>query len=102
VLLEGPTSTLVLRNGRNLRTSRTDLGILAGTTQAELFDWASAQGFSTSYDILTPADLAAADAAWLVSSVRLTAPIRSVDGIPKAVDAELTAAFTAHLRASAG
>ena len=47
-------------------------------------------------------DLAAADAAWLVSSVRLAAPIRSVDGIPKPVDAELTSAFTAHLRASAG
>lgn len=101
VLLEGPTSTLVLRNGRTLRTSRTDLGILAGTTQAELFDWAATQGYATSYDVLTPADLAAADAAWLVSSVRLAAPIRSVDGIPKAVDAELTAAFTAHLRTSA-
>lgn len=101
-LLEGPTSTLVLREGRALRTSRTDLGILAGTTQAELFAWAEAQGYSTSYDLLTPDDLAAADAAWLVSSVRLAAPIRSVDGAAKAVDADLTSAFNTHLRSLAG
>jgi 4-amino-4-deoxychorismate lyase len=97
VLLEGPTSTLVLRTGTTLRTTPTDLGILAGTTQAELFEWAARNGYSTSYERLTPADLAAADAAWMVSSVRLAAPIRAVDGIPKPVDAALTASFTAHL-----
>jgi 4-amino-4-deoxychorismate lyase len=97
VLLEGPTSTLVLRSGMTLRTTPTDLGILAGTTQAELFEWGARNGYSTSYERLTPADLAAADAAWMVSSVRLAAPIRAVDGIPKPVDAALTASFTAHL-----
>jgi 4-amino-4-deoxychorismate lyase len=97
ILLEGPTSTLVLRTGMTLRTTRTDLGILAGTTQAELFEWAARNGYSTEYARPTPADLADADAAWLVSSVRLAAPIRAVDGIPKPVDAALTASFTAHL-----
>jgi 4-amino-4-deoxychorismate lyase len=97
ILLEGPTSTLVLRTGMTLRTTRTDLGILAGTTQAELYEWAGRNGYSTEYARLTPADLADADAAWLVSSVRLAAPIRAVDGIPKPVDAALTASFTAHL-----
>jgi 4-amino-4-deoxychorismate lyase len=101
-LLEGPTSTLVLRSGMTLRTPRTDLGILAGTTQAELYEWAAGNGYSTVYDRLTPADLAAADAAWLVSSVRLAAPIRSIDGVPKPVDAALTASFTAHLHSLAG
>jgi 4-amino-4-deoxychorismate lyase len=101
VLLEGPTSTLVLRSGMTLRTTRTDLGILAGTTQAELYEWAARNGYETTYEALTPADLAAADAAWLVSSVRLAAPIRAVDGIPKAVDAALTASFTAHLHSLA-
>lgn len=100
-LLEGPTSTLVLRTGMTLHTTRTDLGILAGTTQAELFEWAARNGYSTVYERLTPADLAAADAAWLVSSVRLAAPIRAVDGIPKPVDAALTASFTAHLHSLA-
>jgi 4-amino-4-deoxychorismate lyase len=102
VLLEGPTSTLVVRTGMTLRTTPTDLGILAGTTQAELFEWAARNGYATVYERLTPADLAAADAAWLVSSVRLAAPIRAVDGIPKPVDAALTAAFTAHLHSLAG
>jgi 4-amino-4-deoxychorismate lyase len=101
VLLEGPTSTLVLRTGDTLRTTPTDLGILAGTTQAELFEWAARNGFAVAYERLTPADLAAADAAWLVSSVRLAAPIRAVDGIPKPVDAALTASFTAHLHSLA-
>lgn len=97
-LLEGPTSSLVLRVGKRLRTPRTDIGILAGTTQAALFEWAVTAGYTTSYDLLTPDDLAAADAAWLVSAVRLAAPIRAVDGIPKAVDAELTAAANTYLR----
>lgn len=101
-VLEGPTSTVVLRSGNLLRTSRTDLGILAGTTQAELFAWGAANGYDTSYDLLTPADLAAADAAWLVSSVRLAAPVRSIDGTAKTVDADLTTRFNAHLRGLAG
>lgn len=100
-LLEGPTSTLVLRNGTALRTPRTDLGILAGTTQAHLFAWAEANGYTCDYALLTPDDLAEADAVWLVSSVRLAAPIRAVDGIPRPVDADLTAAFNAHLSAGA-
>ncbi|MBN9141785.1 MAG: aminodeoxychorismate lyase [Micrococcales bacterium] len=90
-LLEGPTSTLVLRIGPRLVTPRIDLGILAGTTQADLFTWAESEGFPTGYELLTPADLADADAAWLVSSVRHVAPIRAVDGVERAVDAELTA-----------
>lgn len=97
-LLEGPTSTVVIRTGMTLRTPPPTIGILLGTTQDELFAWARTVGYTVSVELLTPADLAAADAAWLVSSVRLAAPIRAVDGIPKPVDAELTAAFTAHLR----
>lgn len=99
-LLEGPTSSLLLRFGDRLVTPRLDLGILVGTTQAELFDWAETAGYTTSYDLLTRDDLTAADAVWLVSSVRLAAPIRSIDGTEKAVDAELTAAANDHLRAS--
>lgn len=100
-LLEGPTSTLVLRHGHRLRTPRSDLGILVGTTQAELFEWAVDEGYECSSGLLTADDLVSADAAWLVSSLRLAAPIRAVDGIEKAVDATLTASFTAHLRALA-
>jgi 4-amino-4-deoxychorismate lyase len=98
-LLEGPTSSLLLRVGTRLVTPRVDLGILAGTTQADLFSWADEAGFVTGYALLTPDDLARADAAWLVSSVRHVAPVRAVDGRERAVDAELTARLNAALDA---
>ena len=101
-LLEGPTSSLMLRVGTRLVTPRVDLGILAGTTQADLFTWAAAAGFATDYELLTPDDLARADAAWLVSSVRHVAPVRAVDGRERSVDAEFTARLNAALDARTG
>ena len=89
-LLEGAVSNLLLRRGEELVTPRTDIGILTGTTQADLFRWAEEAGFRIGYELLTPADLASADAAWLVSSGRHVAPIRAVDGVERAIDAELT------------
>ncbi|WBU38357.1 aminodeoxychorismate lyase [Homoserinibacter sp. YIM 151385] len=99
VLLEGPVSNLVIRRGRRLSTPRVDLGILAGTTQADIFRWAEREGYETEQAILRQADLAEADAAWLVSSVRHAAPLRAVDGAAIPVDAELTARINAALRA---
>lgn len=98
-LLEGPTSSLLLRIGSRLVTPRVDLGILAGTTQADLFTWAETAGYATGYELLTPGDLESADAAWLVSSVRHVAPVRSVDGRHRAVDGELTGRLNAALDA---
>jgi 4-amino-4-deoxychorismate lyase len=39
-----------------------------------------------------------ADALWLVSSVRLAAPIRELDGVALTVDVALSARLNAHLR----
>lgn len=97
-LLEGPTSTVVLRQGDLLRTPPDSVGILPGTTQADLFAAADQWGLTTAVEPLTPDDLHAADAAWLVSSVRHAAPVRSVDGTARAVDAVLTAAMNGFLR----
>jgi 4-amino-4-deoxychorismate lyase len=97
-LLEGAVSNLVLLTGKRMTTPRTDLGILEGTTQHDIFGWAETQGYSTSYELLTPQDLAAADAAWLVSSVRHAAPVRSVDGVDRAVDREASDAINGYLR----
>jgi 4-amino-4-deoxychorismate lyase len=97
-LLEGAVSNLVLRAGNRLVTPRTDLGILEGTTQHDIFTWAEREGYDTAYELLTPDDLAAADAAWLVSSVRHAAPIRSVDGLERAIDRELSDAINGYLR----
>jgi 4-amino-4-deoxychorismate lyase len=92
-LLEGAVSNLLIRRGDELVTPRTDQGILTGTTQVDLFRWAESAGFRIGYELLTPADLAGAEAAWLVSSGRHVAPIRAVDGVERPIDAELTAAM---------
>ncbi|TIH33337.1 aminodeoxychorismate lyase [Subtercola vilae] len=96
-LLEGPTSTVVLKLDDRFVTPRTTLGILPGTTQESIFEIARVNGFETAYEVLTPADLRRADAAWLVSSVRNAAPVNAVDGAPRAIDAELTEAINAGL-----
>ncbi len=89
-VLEGTRANLVMRVGDRLVTPRTDIGILAGTTQADVFRFAEQEGIETAYELVTLADLAAADALWLVSSVRQAAPIRSVNGDTRAIDADLT------------
>lgn len=96
-VLEGPTANVILRFGDRLVTPRTDQAILAGTTQASVFEFASANGFETSYEVLPSAALAEADALWLVSSVRQAAPVNRLDGVDRAVDAELTARITEFL-----
>lgn len=99
VVLEGPTSTVVYRRGDSLLTPGTGLGILDGTTQANLFRYALQLGLTTGFELATPDVLRRADAAWLVSSVRLAAPIRALDGEPLPVDTELTVGMNAYLRA---
>ena len=91
VVLEAPTSNVLVRHGDLFRTPRTDLGILAGTTQAAVFDTLDRLGFETAEAVLSTAELAAADNIWLLSSGRLVAPVRELDGRAVAVDHELTA-----------
>jgi 4-amino-4-deoxychorismate lyase len=98
-LLEAAVSNLVLKRGQTLLTPRTDQGILAGTTQADIFTWAAGRGFATEYALLTVDDLNSADAAWLVSSGRHAAPIRTLDAVERAIDAPLTAEINAYLHA---
>jgi len=68
LLLEGPTSTLVVRVGDELLTPPTEHGILPGTTQVDLFAEAPEWGLHGRIASLAAADLVAADAAWLVST----------------------------------
>uniref|UniRef100_A0A942T0A5 Aminodeoxychorismate lyase n=1 Tax=Neobacillus citreus TaxID=2833578 RepID=A0A942T0A5_9BACI len=98
-VLEGTRANLVLSVGGRLVTPRTDIGILAGTTQADVFRFAEGAGIETAYELVTLNDFHAADAAWLVSSVRQAAPIRAVNGNARAVDAELTARINEFLLA---
>lgn len=85
LVLEGPTSSVLLaRVGsdgtRRLITPQLDSGILPGTTQGALFAAARDAGWELGYGPVRPADLIAADALWLVSSIRLLAPVARIDG----------------------
>lgn len=80
-LLEGPTSTLVVDRGGRLATPPQD-GILASITLDHLLRDAPAAGLEVAFEPMEPADLRAADGAWLLSSGRLLAAITAVDGEP--------------------
>lgn len=97
IVLEGPTSSVLLRFGDRFVTPAPGAGILHGTTQLSLFDWLAAQGHETAYEQVPASALADADAAWLVSSVRLAAPVTAIDDRAVSVDHELSAAMNAYL-----
>jgi len=85
--LEAPTSTVVWREGSTLYTVPPErTGILAGTTARWLLDHAGSLGFAAAERMATPAELAAADGVWFLSSVRGVAPVRSLDGEPTRTD----------------
>lgn len=96
-LLEGTTANVLLKTGDRLVTPSTSLGILAGTTQADAFRFGRSQGLTTTYGMLTRDALEVADAVWLVSSVRHAAPVRTVDGVERPIDAAFTTALNGFL-----
>lgn len=79
-VLEAPTASVVVRRGTTFVTPEPHAGILHGTTQRSLFGFLQSEGYETAYEPIPVADLLAAEAAWLLSSVRLAAPITAVDG----------------------
>lgn len=88
-LLEGPTSTVVWAAAGTLHTPPQESGILPGTTMARLFAAATADGWPTATTRGSVADLHAADAVWLLSSVRGAATVLTMDGVPRG-DADLS------------
>lgn len=98
-VMEAPTSTVILRFGDRIVTPRTDIGILPGTSQLSVFAFAAARGLRTEEALVPAVELARADASWLVSSVRLAAPITHIDGAEVPVDIELTRSMNAALLA---
>ncbi|MDP9886820.1 aminodeoxychorismate lyase [Pseudarthrobacter enclensis] len=107
-VLEGPTSTVLLAHVKSddgtpvkrLITPQLDSGILPGTSQGALFAAARAAGWELGYGPLEPQDLLDADAVWLISSVRLLAPVNTIDGkqigtpaVQKELTAELSGLF---------
>lgn len=88
LVLEGPTSSVLLAHisddsgvpVKRLITPHLDTGILPGTTQGALFAAAKEAGWELGYGPVAPADLLDADAVWLISSLRLLAPVNTIDG----------------------
>ncbi|TDV40032.1 aminodeoxychorismate lyase [Actinophytocola oryzae] len=79
-VLEGPTSSVVLVNGRTLRTTPPSSGILKGTTQGALFRAAERAGWVTKVEPVTLAELREADALFMASSVRKITRVHTLDG----------------------
>lgn len=98
LVLEGPTSTVLMATERDgvktLTTPLLENGILPGTSQGALFKAAEAAGWKLGYGPLEPRHLLEADAVWLVSSIRLLAPVKSIDGKPIPVSLPMTEELT--------
>jgi 4-amino-4-deoxychorismate lyase len=84
-VLEAPTGSVVWAVGRTLHTTPLGAtGILAGTTQQLLFDRAAQAGWQTRDTLAVLDDLHAADAVWIVSSVRGPVEVIDLDGTNRA------------------
>jgi branched-chain amino acid aminotransferase len=86
-LSEGTSANIFLvRRGddevQELATPSLDCAILPGTTRSWLLDWAARVGLRPVEGLLRHADLAAADEAFLSSSVAGILPVTTVDGNP--------------------
>lgn len=90
--LEGPTSgLLVAREGRLLAVPSGGTGVLESVTVSVILEAAAGFGLNPGRELLRPADLLAADGAWLVSTVRGICPVLTLDGSPVPHDPALTA-----------
>src|SRR5581483_11732482 len=80
-VLEATTGTVVWAVGRTLHTTPLGAtGILAGTTPQLLFEAAGGSGWQTAHSLVGVDDLHAADALWIVSSVRGPVEVVDLDG----------------------
>lgn len=88
--LEGPTSSLIVLRGGQVLTPALESGVLAGTTQATVFEFFERTGRATSFARIPASELPASDALWLVSSVRQAVAVHTLDGIAMPVNERLT------------
>jgi 4-amino-4-deoxychorismate lyase len=100
-VLEGPTSTLLVRHGDTFTTTPVSAGVLPGTCVNTLFAALQQDGHEVREQLMTVEDVASADGAWLLSSTRLAAPISQLDEREIPVDRELTGRFEALLSGKA-
>lgn len=97
VVLEAPTASVLLRVADRFITPSPSGAILHGTTQVSVFAYLASQGRAASYERVPASILPMVDAAWLLSSLRLAAPITSIDGTGIPHDDALTAQLNDYL-----
>lgn len=98
-VLEGPASTVILRDATGYRSPAADDGVLPGTTQARIFAELNAAGASARTGSVREEELRDAQAIWLVSSGRMVVPVNRLDGVPREVDHAVTNQMMASLKA---
>lgn len=79
-VLEAPTAAVLVARGRTLRSPPPALGILPSITAARALAAAEAAGWTAGYAPVPLDELRHADGVWLVSSVRGTARVHTLDG----------------------
>ena len=100
-VLEGPTSTLLVRRGEEFLTTPVSAGVLPGTSVNTLFARLQQDGSPVREELMTVQDVIDSDGAWMLSSTRLAAPITHLDDHELPVDPELTARFEQVLKGKA-
>lgn len=79
---EASTSNLFAVVRGTVCTPTLDSGILAGVTRAMVLEWCRANGIPTAERNLTAGEFAAADEAFLSSTLRSVSPVLTLDGKP--------------------
>lgn len=96
-VMEGPTSSVIIRRGDVWSTPAPSGAILHGTTQQSLFEHLERTGRQTDYRDIPVLDLETADAVWLVSSVRLAVGVTHLDDRDLPYDPEETRELNSYL-----
>lgn len=81
-LSEATSANVFLVRGTELATPALECAILPGTTRTWILRWAGTAGLAAAERSLLPSDLAAADEAFLCSSVAGILPVTRFDGAP--------------------
>ncbi|QTX05911.1 o-succinylbenzoate synthase [Agromyces archimandritae] len=89
-VLEGPSSTVLMRFGDEFVTPAARQGILEGTTLGTAIAFLAGEGFEVRHEQVPVSRLADAEGLWLLSSTRRAAPINRLDGEARPVDRDLT------------
>lgn len=89
-VLEGPNSSIIWLTGDTLHTTPASTGILRGTTQELIFSKVLGHGLHTNVTDADVPDVLAADGAWMSSSTRGVAAVKTLDGTPIAQSPQTT------------